>query len=185
MIQSETQLVHAFMDWVEWKANSEPLYSYMHHIVNEGKRSFRTGRSLVRAGMKKGLPDYNLPLRTVRFAGLYIEFKTETGSLSQHQIEWIVKLRAVGHQVVVCRCLPDAQFITEQYIAMAKHYLENNGETTTDSEPIWEFTADAPPSGRVPRRLPVARSNKQSVGRKTSVNKTSGSKITKGIAALK
>lgn len=164
MHQSETQLVHAFMDWVHWKSNSEPLYSYMHHIVNEGKRSYTTSKLLKRAGMKSGLPDYNLPLPTARYAGLYIEFKTETGKLSSHQISWIMKLRAVGHLVIVARTLSDAQYITEEHIAQSKTYQESYAKSReSDGDLLGEFHGPFTPGGCVSRRLPVPRVNRKSI----------------------
>lgn len=172
IIQTETQLVHAFFDWVSWMANSESLYSYLYHIPNEGKRTTYTGRNLVKAGLKKGVPDYHLPLPTNRWAGLYIEFKSESGRLSKHQIEWCTKLRYVGHQVVVCRSLTSAQYITEDHIAHAKLYLKarNEREIKSDPVPLWEFDFEAPSGSGLPGGVSVSGHDQQGIGREKTLD---------------
>lgn len=83
-----------------------PELEVLHHIVNEGKRSPAEGAKLVREGLKSGIPDLSLPVRSYcgNYNSLYIELKRESGGiLSESQISMISALRSYGNRVRVYR----------------------------------------------------------------------------------
>jgi len=59
----------------------------------------------IHLGLRKGLPDM---LLTVNNTLVFIEFKTATGELSEHQKRWIESIRACGVVVFVCRSVEEA-----------------------------------------------------------------------------
>ncbi len=72
-----------------------------YHIPNQAKR---TGYAyMIAMGMVPGIPDYHCNFPSQGFNSLYIEFKTDTGKLSDKQIKVQADLRAAGHRVEVAR----------------------------------------------------------------------------------
>lgn len=75
----------------------------LYHIPNEGKRSVAYGASLLRQGLKKGVPDICLPVARGEYHALYIELKRRSGGkVSESQSEWIKRLSEAGNKAVVC-----------------------------------------------------------------------------------
>ena len=78
-------------------------YELIYHIPNEGKRKRRTGGNLVKAGLKKGVPDICVPVSKLGMNGLYIELKKDkSGDISKEQIEWIKRLSKQKYLATVC-----------------------------------------------------------------------------------
>lgn len=97
--------------------NSE--YSLVYHIPNEGKRKQKTGSNLVKAGLKKGVPDICIPISRFNYNSLYIELKKDKeSSISKEQIEWIRNLIIHNNAALVCTGADEA-------INVIKAYMEN------------------------------------------------------------
>lgn len=67
------------------------------HIANERKCSVNEGRILKRMGVKKGICDLFLAFPTAKYAGLWLEIKSETGKLTNEQIEFIKRKNQKGY----------------------------------------------------------------------------------------
>jgi hypothetical protein len=94
----EEQIILAkFLDWqgILW-----------FHPPNEGRRSWRTGATLKRAGMKSGVPDVMIcarPPNRPNCIGTAIELKrVDGGQVTANQQRWIEALRKEGWVAEVC-----------------------------------------------------------------------------------
>lgn len=87
----------ALFNWADLMETQYPDLHYMYHVPNEGKRNARTGYALVRAGLKKGVPDVVLPVPHGEYVGLYIEMKYGKNRPTQEQKDWLAFLKSVGH----------------------------------------------------------------------------------------
>ena len=79
------------------------VVDYIYSIPNGGYRSKKTAGIMKAEGVKSGVPDLHLFAVCPPYHSLYIEMKTEKGSLSDSQEAIIPRLRQEGHKVVVCR----------------------------------------------------------------------------------
>lgn len=72
-------------------------------VPNGGLRHKPVGAKLKAEGVKPGVPDVLVPLSAGSRSGLFIEMKSDTGTVSAVQRSRHVRLAAVGATVVVCR----------------------------------------------------------------------------------
>lgn len=97
-------------EWAEYAEVLHPELELLHHLVNEGKRSYRSGYELRKQGMRAGVPDICLPVPRGGYGALYIEMKRKKGgTVSEQQRWWIDKLNAVGNKAVVCHGFDEAK----------------------------------------------------------------------------
>lgn len=90
------------MRWVNFEKVKRPELDVFFHIPNGGPRTPAAGAQLKRTGVRKGIPDYCLPMARDGYSALYIELKkVDGGVLSESQNECIAKLRKYGNKVVV------------------------------------------------------------------------------------
>lgn len=75
----------------------------LHHIPNGGLRDPKIAIQLRSMGALSGIPDLFLPVPCLRWHGLYIELKTESGSLSVEQKAVIKLLRERRYYVIICK----------------------------------------------------------------------------------
>lgn len=80
-----------------------PELRLFHAIPNGGHRSRRTAGAMKAEGVRRGVPDYCLPVARGGFHGLYIELKNATGRTSPEQRQWIADLTEQGYRAVVVR----------------------------------------------------------------------------------
>ena len=93
----------AVMCWAALNLNRYPDLKWLHHIANGGFRNKREAAKLKAMGVKRGVPDLNLPVKRGIFSGLYIELKKlKKGVVSDEQNEWIDFLRSQGYGAIVC-----------------------------------------------------------------------------------
>ncbi|MES2367781.1 MAG: VRR-NUC domain-containing protein [Pseudomonadota bacterium] len=72
---------------------------------------------LKREGLRVGVPDWILPVRTQFYAGLAIEFKRSPGvKLSNQQAEYHELMRSHGWSVHVCTTWQSAAAVVEEYL---------------------------------------------------------------------
>lgn len=115
---SEDEIQATFFDWVFKLEGRYPILKRMHSIPNGGKRSGLIGYILKITGMRPGVLDTFLPFADSGHIGLWIEFKTPTGSVSKEQKEWIDYLRQAGYQVEVCRSWIQAANVVIDYLQL-------------------------------------------------------------------
>ncbi len=95
-----------------------PELRFLAAIPNGGKRSAKTAADLKAEGVKRGVPDYLLPVRRGEHVGLAIELKTATGRTSPEQREWLGHLAEHGWQAVVARGWEQAWDAVRDYMAL-------------------------------------------------------------------
>jgi len=82
--------------WIKWVRLNYPNLT-VYHIPNGEKRDIKTGVKLKNMGVLPGVFDlYCMDYK------LYIEFKTETGKLSDDQKWFSSKAKDTGHDTMVC-----------------------------------------------------------------------------------
>ena len=100
---SEDQLQAGCFKWFDQTFGSEFRCS-LYHINNSPKHA-RDGNRLKALGMKAGTPDLflSVPLFDLKYGGLYIEMKTDTGSLQPVQVKQMnVLTRFKNKCCVIC-----------------------------------------------------------------------------------
>jgi hypothetical protein len=92
-----------------------PVLRWLHAIPNglsfaeldkmpNGKAiRYKITTQMISEGVKSGVCDLFLPVRSGEYSGLYIEMKSETGTVSIKQKEFIAFVREQGFKVVVPR----------------------------------------------------------------------------------
>lgn len=122
--QSEAQIQAAFFDWLVLHEKKHPELGLFYAIPNGANKSPAARGLFKRTGLKAGVPDVHLPISCGNYLhgewevsyGLWIEFKSKAGALSQQQMEWHTKLMRQGHHVRVCRSWTEAANITIDYL---------------------------------------------------------------------
>jgi hypothetical protein len=116
LVSTEMQECKAYWQW----AQTVPiLRDYLFKIVNEGKRSVIYGHQLKLIGMRKGLPDYHLPVANNNWNGFWLEMKIRNKSeksLPEEQKIWVEKLREIKHYASFAYGWEDASKKTLDYI---------------------------------------------------------------------
>lgn len=95
-LESLTQ--RAYFQW----ARRHPIAKHAFAIPNGGKRDRITAAILKGEGVLAGVPDVALPVPAGNCHGLWIEFKSADGRLSDNQKEYSAWLASQGHHVAVC-----------------------------------------------------------------------------------
>ena len=78
--------------WFRWAALAKsrwPELVLLHAIPNGGHRHKAVAVRMKAEGMKAGVPDICLPVPRGSWHGLYLELKTEDGSVSRAQRRWL------------------------------------------------------------------------------------------------
>ncbi len=117
-IHSPSEMDECKAYW-KWAQNYPVLRNYLYKIVNEGRRSPISGKNLKLIGLRKGIPDYHLPVANEKYYGFWLEMKTQDQSnyrISVYQSEWIDKLRAVNQYATFGYGWEDAAKKTLAYI---------------------------------------------------------------------
>ena len=76
-------------------------------------------------GLRSGVPDVFMAMPRGKFHGLFLEFKSHAGKLTENQKIYCVNLRSMGYQVEVVRCLDEAMLQVIRYMELP---WQTNGE---------------------------------------------------------
>lgn len=115
-VATEYQECKAFWEWAQ---TNEIIAEYLIKHVNEGKRSYISAKFLKLIGMRKGLPDYQLPIPNKKFIGLWIEMKRtnqRNRKKDSEQVQWQDRLLNMGHCAIFAYGWEDAAQITLDYL---------------------------------------------------------------------
>lgn len=105
-----------FFQWLKFNSARFPELDLFFAIPNGSNKS-KTERWLFQTtGLKSGVPDTHLPVVSRSFYGLWIEFKSKTGKVSDEQKKWIARLQAQNHRVEVCTDWKEAANIVIEYL---------------------------------------------------------------------
>ncbi len=99
----------ALLQWAELvQVGQHTLADWLAHIPNGGARSPLEGAIFKAMGVKAGMPDLILPIRTTVYSAGYWELKAGNEKPSEAQIERHAMLRAGGAYVTIARRWDDA-----------------------------------------------------------------------------
>ena len=111
----ESQLQIECVNWYrhEYPKQANLLFS----IPNGGLRNIRTARTMKAEGTRAGVSDLLFMKSHPRFAGLWIEMKSEKGVLSAEQREFHHDAKDNGYAVAVCRSIDEFKSEIKTYLA--------------------------------------------------------------------
>lgn len=94
-----------------------PVLCHIVHIPNEGRRHAAEQAKLNRIGFRKGIPDYVLPVKNLRYGSLWIEMKRQAeGVTSPEQLAWVEALMALGNYACVTEGCEEAWEVCIAYL---------------------------------------------------------------------
>ncbi len=116
LTKSEDDEQAALFQYASYQKEIE--WSLLFAIPNGGYRKIKTGIQLKRTGLKPGVPDILLPVGRGVYHGLFIEMKSEKGTVRKNQKEWHDALRTQGYKVEVCRGCDQAIKEIQEYLKL-------------------------------------------------------------------
>ncbi|WP_085833856.1 VRR-NUC domain-containing protein [Clostridium merdae] len=100
-----------------------PCLKLLHHVPNGGKRDKIEAAHMKQQGVKRGIPDLDLPVARGKYHGLRIEMKDDTGRTSIEQDWWLGELREQGYFCEVCHGWESAVRVLEWYLGLGEFRL--------------------------------------------------------------
>ena len=113
---SEAEEQEAVITWRNYNQRKHPCLKFLYHTPNGGSRNIAEAVHLKRMGVVAGVPDLFLPFNNGRYAGLWIEMKTEKGRPTACQKEWIEWLNSQGYMALVCHGASEAIDVIWKYL---------------------------------------------------------------------
>lgn len=115
---SEDAIQMQIMDWSKLiRYNGRPLFDFIHHSPNGGKRHISTAIRFKKMGVKAGYPDLIIDIASGGYHGLRIELKKQKGgTVSKVQKERLATLTEQGYCAVVARGFDEAIAVIQKYI---------------------------------------------------------------------
>ncbi len=137
--REEEQHCCAFFEWCQLQSCAIPELKLIYHIPNGGMRPQKTdaqGRTysveavkLKRMGARKGVLDYHLPVPRmvmgVLRTGLWLEFKSGDGRMSDEQHAFAGAMEQQGHVVALVRDWEQAKKLVVQYLGVPEPAIIN------------------------------------------------------------
>ena len=102
----------AVADWLDW--NHIRFYA----IPNGGDRNVVVAAKLKAEGVKRGVPDLCICVKTKEYAGLYVEMKYGKNKPTAEQRDWIEHLNGAGYMAVVCYSADEAIKVIKGYLGL-------------------------------------------------------------------
>lgn len=88
---------------VKWFDLQYPNYAgRLFAVPNGGKRHITTAVRLRTTGVRRGVPDLHLPVKTKNFSGLVIELKAKGGKPTPEQSDWLEFYLKQNFMAVLC-----------------------------------------------------------------------------------
>ena len=114
--EAELREQQTLFDWAMLWENAHPELKSMFHVTNEGKRSKQGGAALVRAGLKRGVPDIWLPVENGNYNGLVIEMKADNNRVTADQKAWLLRMAANSWKACSCWGFEAAAQVVAEYL---------------------------------------------------------------------
>lgn len=114
---SENEIQADYFAEIALHRRKHPQIEMIHAIPNGAHKSKIARVVYSLTGLKSGVPDVFVPSARCGFHGLYIEFKTKIGRLTENQKWFIAKLKAEGYLVATCRTSEEAVSLTLGYLS--------------------------------------------------------------------
>jgi hypothetical protein len=115
---TEDQIHRACADWVFAHEGTYPFLRWLMHVPNGGLRSRGEAGKMRAMGVRKGVVDWILPFPspTGRYTGLAIEVKSDRGTVSDEQQDFLDDSAAAGWLTAVVRSSDEFVKVVEQWI---------------------------------------------------------------------
>jgi VRR-NUC domain-containing protein len=124
----EEAIQRAFIEWCEWNQKlGYPELALGFAVPNGGlrpaaisslgRRYSVEGQKLKALGVKRGVPDWALPVARGGYIGLMIEFKRPGEKPTSEQADYARLAQSHGHKVVVCTSPEAAIAVVQEYLA--------------------------------------------------------------------
>ena len=111
----------AFMQWVRLNEAAHPELRWLFAVPNGGHRNKVAAGKAKAEGARKGVPDYQMPVRFLNCPGLVIELKRVSGgAVSAEQKEWLAHYSAQGWVVHRCNGSGEAINAMQAYIKLLR-----------------------------------------------------------------
>ncbi|MGX8711647.1 MAG: VRR-NUC domain-containing protein [bacterium] len=119
---TETQAQQCVIKWSQQPSIRQkwPCLKLLHHIPNERQCSPAQGAQLKRMGVRRGVPDLDLPVPRGKYHGLRIEMKDEDGRPTPDQDWWLGELREQGYFTECCHGWESAIRVLEWYLNLGE-----------------------------------------------------------------
>lgn len=108
------------MRWAALHEHKWPELRLLHAVPNGGHRHPAVARAMKDEGVKRGVPDLDLPVARGGYHGLRIELKAGRNKATEEQSEWIAALRAEGYRAEVCVGWEAAMGVIVDYLEMTR-----------------------------------------------------------------
>lgn len=129
---SEHDIQAALFQWAALMVRQYPELDTLYAIPNGAKYAGTPRERAIHAarmraeGLRAGMLDVCLPVRSPYYGALYIEHKSETGRLEPEQKAWRERLVAVGNRVIVSRSFEESRAAIVEYLASVRQGREAN-----------------------------------------------------------
>lgn len=110
----ESGIQKSFIEWM--RLQHPPIAKLTFSIPNGAKRGWGFIKVLQAEGLKPGVPDIFIAYPCGKYSGMFIEFKSPTGKLSEDQEVMISLLREEGYRVEVSDNVEEAIKLFKNYI---------------------------------------------------------------------
>lgn len=113
---SEHDLQKSFFDWANLKALTDPRYQWFFAVPNGGWRHIVTAVRLKEEGVKRGVCDVFIPIKTDKYIGGVIEFKHGKNEVTDEQELWLEHFKSQGWATCVAYDLDTAKAFTTKLL---------------------------------------------------------------------
>ena len=118
---TEHQEQVAVIQWARASEARDPRLELLHAIPNGGNRAIHVAKRLKDEGVKAGVPDLCLPVKSGKFSGLYLELKAQKGRKpTKEQAAMLSRLRDEGYWAGVCYGAEEAILTLKAYLALTE-----------------------------------------------------------------
>lgn len=124
MRHEEHEQQSAFFEYVDLYATKDARYLNIFAVPNGELRELHTAARLKKEGVRRGVLDVVVAVPSGPWHGMFIEFKSQKGKLSEHQKGWAERLTRAGYAVIVARDAVQAIHAVKMYFLQPGNLIE-------------------------------------------------------------
>jgi VRR-NUC domain len=117
----ERQHQVALIKWVRAFEGAYPVLKLLYAVPNSGNRNLYVARKLKAEGVRAGVADLCLPTARRGYHGLYLEMKSEDGTASKEQKEFLRGVSEEGYCAIIARGVEEAHAALEWYLGLTEN----------------------------------------------------------------
>jgi len=111
----------ALMKWVRSVKAAYPVLRLLYAVPNGGDRNLYVARKLKAEGVMAGVADLCLPAARRGYHGLYLEMKSEEGTATEEQKEFLRGALGEGYCAVIAHGVDEARAVLLWYIGITEN----------------------------------------------------------------